>query len=264
MSSAAPRPGTLLLVPNTLDLGTWSNVEDAPDLRALLPQGVIETAAGLTHWVCENAKSTRALLKRVGAIVPLAAPLQALDLKELPRPAKGTRAAQDDTATLDALLAPALTGHDLGLVSEAGLPGVADPGAALVAQAHRRGVAVRALSGPSSITLALAASGLNGQSFAFVGYVPQDAAGLAQRLRDLEQLSRRQVQTQVVIETPYRNAVLWQALLACLSPTTRVSVSCGLTLDGGFSRTDTVARWRAADPIAWPANRPAVFLFLAA
>ena len=122
---------------------------------------------------------------------------------------------------------------------------------------------MRVLSGPSSITLALAASGLNGQSFAFVGYVPQDSAALAQRLRELEQLSRKHAQTQVLIETPYRTAALWQALLAALSPTTRVSVSCGLTLPDGFSRTDTVARWRAAAPIDWPAQRPAVFLLLA-
>ncbi|MGA0610296.1 SAM-dependent methyltransferase [Caldimonas sp. KR1-144] len=263
MNAVAPRPGTLLLVPNTLDLGTWSGPDEAPDLRSVLPQAVIETAAGLGHWVCENAKSTRAMLKRIGALVPLSQPLQALDLKELPRPPKGARAATDDGAMLDALLAPALAGHDLGLVSEAGLPGVADPGAALVARAHRRGIPVRALSGPSSITLALAASGLNGQSFAFVGYVPQDSAALAQRLRELEQVSRKLAQTQVLIETPYRNAALWQALLAGLSPATQLSVSCGLTLEGGFSRTDTVARWRTAPPIDWPAQRPAVFLLLA-
>lgn len=263
MSSAASHTGTLLLVPNTLDLGTWSGTDDAPDLRTVLAQGVIESAAQLTHWVCENAKTSRALLKRIAAVVPLAAPLQALDLKELPRPLKGARVAGDDTPALDALLAPALDGHDLGLLCEAGLPGVADPGAALVARAHQRGVAVRALSGPSSITLALAASGLNGQSFAFVGYVPQESTALAQRLRELEQLSRKHAQTQVLIETPYRNAALWQALVASLAPTTRLSVSCGLTLDGGFSRTDTVARWRQAVPIAWPPQRPAVFLLLA-
>lgn len=263
MSESRPRTGTLLLVPNTLDLGTWADNADAPDVRDVLPHGVIEAAAGLTHWVCENAKSSRALLKRIGNVVPLAAPLQALDLKELPRPPKGTRAPIDDTPALEALLAPALAGHDIGLLSEAGLPGVADPGAALVAQAHRHGIPVRALSGPSSITLALAASGLNGQSFAFVGYAPQDSAALAQRLRELEQLSRKLAQTQVLIETPYRNAALWQALLQALSPSTRLAVSCGLTLEGGFSRTDTVARWRAAAPIAWPAQRPAVFLLLA-
>jgi len=255
--------GSLLLIPNTLDLGTWSAPEDAPDLRAVLPQGAIEAAARLTHWVCENAKTSRSLLKRIGAVVPLAAPLQALDLKELPRAAKGARTASDDTPALDALLAPALVGHDIGLLSDAGLPGVADPGAALVARAHHHGIAVRALSGPSSITLALAASGLNGQSFAFVGYVPQDSTELAERLRELEQLSRKLGQTQVLIETPYRNAALWQSLLAALSPSTRLSVSCGLTLDNGFSRTATVARWRQAAPIVWPAQRPAVFLLLA-
>jgi len=122
-------PGTLWLVPNTLDLGTPEAA--SADLRAVLPQGVLDTAARLGHWVCENAKTTRAFLKRVDAVVPLAQPLQALDIRELPRPPKGRAAAAE--VDLRPLLAPALAGHDLGLISEAGLPAVADPGAALVA-----------------------------------------------------------------------------------------------------------------------------------
>ena len=259
-AEAGARRGRLLLVPNTLDFGTVG-AGPPPDLRAVLPQAVIETAARLLHWVCENARSTRAFLKRVDAVVPLAVPLQALDLRELPRPPKGRAAtAPSDLGTL---LAPALAGHDLGLISEAGLPAVADPGAALVAAAHAAGVAVLPLSGPSSLLLALAASGLNGQSFAFVGYVPQEPPAQAQRLRELEALSRRWGQTQLMIETPYRNAALLRGLLAALGPATRLSVSCGLTLEGGWTRTDTVARWRA-EPTELPADRPAVFALLAA
>lgn len=253
--------GRLLLVPNTLDLGTVPAGASPPDLRAVLPMGVIETAARLAHWVCENAKTTRAFLKRVDALVPLAQPLQSLDIRELPRQPKGR--AEPQSLDLRALLAPALTGHDIGLISEAGLPAVADPGAALVAAAHATGVPVQALPGPSALLLALAASGLNGQSFAFVGYVPQEAAAQTQRLKELEALSRRLGQTQLMIETPYRNAALLRALLTALGPATRLSVSCGLTLMEGWTRSDSVATWRAR-PTELPGDVPAVFALLAA
>lgn len=248
--------GRLLLVPNTLDLGA-----DAGALDEVLPRGVLQRAAALTHWVVENAKTARALLKRIDAVAPLAQPLQALHIVELPRSRKGCGAAPS-AAEHDALLAPALAGHDVGLMSEAGLPAVADPGTLLVAAAHRAGVAVLPLSGPSSLMLALSASGLNGQSFAFVGYLPVDSGERTARLRELEAHSRRWQQTQLVIETPYRNAALLQALLAGLSPATRLSVSCALTLPGGFTRTDAVADWRR-QPTPLPDRLPAVFAFLA-
>lgn len=246
-------PGRLLLVPNALDLGN-----EPVELGDVLPQGVLRAAADLGHWVAENAKTTRAFLKRVDAIVPLRTPLQALDIRELPRPAKGS-----DVAAVDcrALLAPALQGEDLGLISEAGLPAVADPGAALVEAAHRQGIEVVPLAGPSALALALAASGLNGQSFAFVGYLPQDDAARCSRLRELESRSRREQQTQIAIETPYRNDTLARALLAQLAPSTRLSIACGLTLPGGWCRTLDVADWRRAPP-ALDRRRPAVFLFL--
>lgn len=249
--------GRLCLVPNTLDLGT---ADSQCDLQEVLPLGVIRDAARLTHWVAENAKSARHFLKRVDAVTPLAQPLQSLSIVELPRPQKGP--ARSATIDLTPLLAPALQGHDIGLISEAGLPAVADPGAALVEAAHRLGLRVVAWPGPSSLMLALAASGLNGQSFAFVGYLPVNDAERASRIRELEGLSRRQGQTQLVIETPYRNAALMAALLANLHGTTRLSVSCGLTLASGFTRTDSVARWKAA-PAALPADVPAVFSLLA-
>ena len=253
--------GTLYLVPNTLDLGTTEPGSLQPDIQDILPLGVLQQAARLTHWAVENAKTTRAFLQRVNAVVPLQRPLQDIQIIELPRPAKGQRDAP--STDLSALLAPLLSGDEVGLISEAGLPGVADPGAALVAAAHDAGCRVVALSGPSSLTLALAASGLNGQSFAFVGYLPIDGQERATRLRELEALSRRQRQTQVVIETPYRNEALLAAMLAQLQPGTRLSVSCGLTLADGFSRTARVSEWRTA-PLAMSKDRPAVFSFLAA
>ena len=257
--SAAPR-GSLYLVPNTLDFGAKSGI--AP-LQQVLPLGVIEIAARLPHWVAENAKTTRAFLKRVDGVVALAQTLQAIDIRELPRPPKGGTATSPSAADWSALLAPALRNEDIGLISEAGLPAVADPGAGLVDAAHRAGLRVIALPGPSSLLLALAASGLNGQSFAFVGYLPVEAAERGARIRELEALSRREQQTQLMIETPYRNEALLAALLAHLGATTRLAVSCGLTLDGAFSRTDTVAGWKAA-PTGLPADLPVVFSLLAA
>ena len=249
--------GALHLVPNTLDFGVAG--PPAP-LDELLPRGVIRVAAGLGHWVCENAKTTRAFLKRVDAVCALARPLQEIAIVELPRPAKGREAAPSPTG-VDALLAPAREGHDLGLLSEAGLPALADPGAALVAAAHAAGIAVVTHPGASAIALALAASGLNGQSFAFVGYIPVAADERAARIRALEATSRRDGATQVLIETPYRNAALLEALLAHLQLATRLSVSVGLTLPGGFTRSDTVAGWRKR-PGDLPADVPAVFALL--
>jgi 16S rRNA (cytidine1402-2'-O)-methyltransferase len=163
---------------------------------------------------------------------------------------------------MTALLAPALEGHDIGLLSEAGLPAVADPGAAVVLTAHELGLEVLPLPGASSLLLALAASGLDGQSFAFVGYLPQEGTARLARIRELEGNSKRLRQTQIIIETPYRNAALLAALLEGSAPATRLSISQGLTLPGGWSRTATVARWRQNPPALAP-RWPAVFLLLA-
>lgn len=247
--------GRLLLVPNTLDLGA-----EAVPIEQVLPLGVLHSAAGLGHWLAEDARSTRAFLKRVHAVVPLGQPLQSIEIRELPRPPKGGAAAAP--VAWRELLAPALAGRPMGLISEAGLPAVADPGAAAVAAAHELGVPVLPLPGASSLLLALAASGLNGQSFAFVGYLPQDAAQRALRLKELQALSRRGRQTQLLIETPYRNATLLQALLDTLDADTRLSVSCGLSLPAGWTRSERVADWRRR-PQAMPDRVPAVFAFLA-
>jgi len=252
---ASPR-GRLLLVPNTLDLGA-----EAVDLQDLLPLGVLRQAAALQHWVVEDARSARAFLKRVQAVVPLALPLQALAMTELPRARKGS-GQPVPAAEWAALLAPALAGHDLGLLSEAGLPAVADPGAALVQAAHAAQVPVWPLAGASSLLLALAASGLNGQSFAFVGYLPQESAARLTRLRELEAVSRKLQQTQILIETPYRNAALLAALLAGLNGQTRLSVSSGLTGPAAWTHSATVSDWRRSGR-AMSDREPAVFALLA-
>jgi len=249
--------GTLFLVPNGLDVGTG---EADVDLRERLPLGTLRVAARVRHWVCENAKTTRAFLKRVDAVLKLAQPIQALDIVELPRAPKGRAEASSFDAAR--LLAPALAGEDIGLVCEAGLPAVADPGARLVAAAHAAAVRVVALPGASSNTLALAASGLNGQSFAFVGYLPIEAEARNARIRELEAVSRRLGQTQVAIETPYRNPALLAALVAQLQAATVLSVSVGLTLTGESTRSGPVERWRA-EAATLPADVPAVFSFLA-
>jgi 16S rRNA (cytidine1402-2'-O)-methyltransferase len=256
--------GTLLLVPNALDLGTLPVLP----LSDVLPAGVIGRAAALGHWVAEDAKSARAFLKRVDAITPLARALQAIDIKELPRPRKGVaaHAKADPAPDLRPLLAPALAGHDLGLLSEAGQPAVADPGAELVAAAHGAGIRVEPLAGPSSLMLALSASGLNGQSFAFVGYLPQRSPEREARIVELETISRRLAQTQIAIETPYRNRALLASLVSQLHPSTRMAVAHGLTLRNCWVGSRTVQQWRAAadDFGARVDNRtPAVFLWLA-
>ena len=250
--------GSLFLVPNTLDLGA----PEVSPIEAVLAAGVLEQAAQLSHWVAEDAKTTRAFLKRVAALTPLARPLQEIDIRELPRPPKGGNPAPGP-ALLDALLTPALAGHDIGLISEAGLPAVADPGAALVACAHRLEITVSPLAGPSSLLLALAASGLNGQSFAFVGYLPTDAAERKARVQALQLRSQRERQTQIAIETPYRNAALMTALLEALAADTQLSVACGLTLPQGWCLTRSVAHWRSMPARLDNKHLPAVFLWLA-
>ncbi|MDY0108152.1 MAG: SAM-dependent methyltransferase, partial [Giesbergeria sp.] len=230
MSAAAPTRGRLYLVPAPLDFGCATQTP----LQEALPTGTLTTAARLTHWICENAKSTRAYLKRVDAAHPLALPLQDQHITELPREVhkKGDHGGKG-APVFDArpLLAPALAGHDIGLVSEAGMPAVADPGSSVVRAAHDLGLTVVPLVGPVSLLLALAASGLNGQNFAFVGYLPQDADERAQRIRALEALALKSGQTQIFIETPYRNAALLQALMHTLQPATRLALASGLTLE---------------------------------
>jgi 16S rRNA (cytidine1402-2'-O)-methyltransferase len=245
---------SLLLIPTPLDFGICAETP----LDDLLPRRTVLAAAALGHWAVENAKSARAFLKRVHAIEPLLTPLQSLQIVELPRGPKGNQTPQD----LQPLLMPLRHGHSLGLMSEAGLPAVADPGAALVALAHREGFTVQSLPGSSSLVQALAVSGLNGQSFSFQGYLPQDGAGRLLKIRELEAVSRKQQQTQMAIETPYRNAALLDALLQGLQPDTRLAVSVALTTDGEWTRSDSVSQWRIKST-ALPKDQPAIFSWLA-
>jgi 16S rRNA (cytidine1402-2'-O)-methyltransferase len=250
MSGAAK--GKLYLVPAPLDFGC----DTLAPLTDVMPLATIEVAARLQHWICENAKSTRAYLKRVSELQPLTHVLQALQIQELPREVhkKG-----DHTGNFDArpLLAAALQGHDVGLVSEAGMPAIADPGSSVVRAAHDLGLQVVPLIGPMSLMLALAASGLNGQNFAFVGYLPQAPSERAQRIRELESLALKTGQTQIFIETPYRNTALFQALLQTLQGNTRLALSCGLTLAAGWSRSMLVSGWKKSHPAAL--DLPTVF-----
>ena len=254
--SAPPARGRLLLVPTPLDFGC----ETDASLDATLPARTITVAAGLTHWITENAKSTRAFLKRVGAQQPLAAPLQEQRITELPREVH-KKGDHDASGGFDAkpLLAAALQGQDIGLVSEAGMPAIADPGSSVVRAAQALGIEVVPLVGPISLMLALAASGLNGQNFAFVGYLPADAAGRAQRIRELEALAHKSGQTQICIETPYRNAALLQSLLQTLKGTTRLALACGMTLPRQRVQGGPVSAWKQRAP-ELPLDLPTVFL----
>jgi len=238
-SETASELGRLYLVPAPLDFGCSTETP----LQEVLPQGTLLVAARLQHWVCENAKSARAYLKRVNEIVPLVCPIRQLQIQELPHAVhkKGDHGGNFDARPL---LDLALQGQDIGLLSEAGMPAVADPGSSVVRAAHDLGLEVVPLVGPVSILLALAASGLSGQDFAFVGYLPQDAAQRSKRIRELESLALKTGQTQLFIETPYRNAALLQALLQTLQHNTRLAVSSGLTLAHARSQSHSVKQWK--------------------
>jgi len=231
--------GKLYLVPAPLDFGC--NIQ-AP-LQDVMPLATLQIAARLQCWICENAKSTRVYLKRINDIEPLSQSVQSLQIQELPREVhkKGDHGGNFDARPL---LIAAMQGHDIGLVSEAGMPAIADPGSSVVRAAHDLGIQVVPLTGPMSLMLALAASGLNGQNFAFVGYLPLGGGERAQRIRELESLALKTGQTQIFIETPYRNAALLQALLQALQGNTRLALSCGLTMDTGWSKSMQVSQWK--------------------
>jgi 16S rRNA (cytidine1402-2'-O)-methyltransferase len=239
MTHTNSKSGRLFLVPAPLDFGCDEEI----DLQEVMPMGTLSTAANITHWICENAKTTRAYLKRIDACIPLKTSIQTQTITELPRQVhkKG-----DHLGGFDAkhLLASAMTGEDMGLVSEAGMPAVADPGSSVVRAAHELGIQVVPLVGPVSLLLALASSGLNGQNFAFVGYLPQEPQDRARRIKELEQHALKAGQTQIFIETPYRNAALWTSLVQTLQPGSRLAFSSGLTLASAVSRSSTIQQWR--------------------
>ena len=208
-----------------------------------LPGSVLETVRGLKDFVVENAKSARAFLSEVK--MPVA--IRDIRIHEI----------EDNP---EVLLQPLREGRPLGLLSEAGCPAIADPGAALVEAAHREGFRVVPLVGPSSITLALMASGLEGQRFAFCGYLPRDPGERAGRIRELEVRSRKENETEIFIETPYRSDALLAALLEACSPQTHLCVATDLTLPTESISTRAVSEWRKGK--AAIGRRPAVFLLL--
>jgi 16S rRNA (cytidine1402-2'-O)-methyltransferase len=235
--SEAPRRGTLYLIPTPLGAGT---------LAAVMPPHTLDVLARVRHFIAENARTARAFLK--AAAYPL--PLQEAHIATLD---EHTRASE-----LETLLEPALAGFDCAVLSEAGCPAVADPGAALVRLAHAHGLNVAPLVGPSALLLALMASGMNGQSFAFQGYLPVEARARAKRIASLESESERGRITQLFIEAPYRNDALLDAILAACRADTLLCLASDLTLETADVRTRTIAEWRSARPRI--NRRPTVFL----
>ena len=234
------KPGTLYLIPCTLG--------DTP-ADQVLPQHVISVARKLQHFVVEQPKTARQFLS---ALKP-EHPIQALHFATL----------NEHTAAkeLPELLVPLLAGHDVGIISEAGCPGIADPGANLVNLAHRNSICVVPLVGPSSILLALMASGLNGQCFAFHGYLPIAEAEKNKMISKLEAESSRLKQTQLFIETPYRNERMLSALLAQCRPETLLCVATDITLPSEQIRTRSIAQWKS-QPMPQLNKRPSLFLLL--
>lgn len=237
MAMSEATPPALYLVPSLLG---------GKDPRAVLPEHTLSTMRNLRHFVVENAKSARAFLKLVG--MPLA--LQELELREL----------NEHTAAADVteLLGPLVGGKPLGLISEAGCPAVADPGAPLIAAAHAKGLRVVPLVGPSSILLGLMASGLNGQAFHFHGYLPAKREARAEALRRLDEAAWRTGATQGFIETPYRNLAILEAIVTSCRKESYLCVAADLSLPTETVRTQTVAQW-AHQAFAEYDRRPAVY-----
>lgn len=255
-------PGTLYLIPNTLGSDSDKDGDNGKSasnpLAHIIPQQVQAITARLDYFIAENAKTTRAFLKLLASQQPLAKPLQGIRIEELN--------VNTPASALPALLQALLQGQDAGLISEAGVPAVADPGANLVRLAHQHNIPVRPLVGPSSLLLALMGSGLNGQSFAFNGYLPTDAALRSKRLKELEQRSRQEQQTQLLIETPYRNAAMLEAMLASCNANTLICVATDLSLSSERIQSRSVAQWKkqiAAQGLPDFHKKPSVFLLLA-
>ena len=252
--------GTLFLIPNTL--GEHAREEQ---LAWVLPSETITQTAKLKHWIVEDAKTARAFLKAVDSVSPLVCTIQEMQMNEWRGAARNAK--YGDTVKPADLLKPLLAGNDVGLMSEAGVPGVADPGAELVLAAHQLGAKVKPLVGPSSILLGLMASGLNGQRFAFQGYLPHETHERSARLQQLETESKKLQQTQIWIETPYRNTAMLMACLNSLVPHSLLCLGMDLSLPSEMIVTLSIAEWRKRYPneaaCASLQNRPVIFLLLA-
>jgi 16S rRNA (cytidine1402-2'-O)-methyltransferase len=232
---------SLYLIPTTLG---------ETDVEKVLPADIMMVVQSLHYFVVENIRTARRhLRKMVPGIV-----IDDLDFKELNEHSKPFE--------LEALLEPIRHGFDVGILSEAGCPGIADPGADLVKLAHAKGIKVIPLVGPSSILLSLMASGLNGQNFAFIGYLPVKPSERAKAIREIERNSARDKQTQIFIEAPYRNAKLVEDLLSICNDQTNLCIAVDLTLDSEFVVTKTIAAWKKSVPDL--NKRPAIFLLQSA
>lgn len=232
--------GKLYLIPSPLG-------ENDP--TEVIPVPVLKSLEGFRTFVVEEVRTVRRYLSRAG----LKGKIGDLEFHELNE--------HTDAATIESYLRLFDDGNDVALISEAGLPAVADPGAQLVALAHRHGIEVIPAVGPSSLMLALMASGLNGQSFAFVGYIPAKTEERRSRLKLLEKLSGQHRQTQILIETPYRNDSLMNDILSVCSGGTRVCIAANITMPDAYIKTRTVAEWKKENIII--GKRPCVFLILA-
>jgi 16S rRNA (cytidine1402-2'-O)-methyltransferase len=231
------KKGKLYLIPSPL----------GEDALYPIPVHTIEILHNLTHLVVERAKTARHFIKKTNPPKHISE-YQISELNE-----------HTPDVEIEALLHPALDGHDLGVLSEAGCPGVADPGARIAAMAHRKGVEVVPLTGPSSILLALMASGMSGQQFCFHGYLSPRSHDLSKDLKRLEQLAAKNNQTQIFIETPYRNNNVAAQALNSLQPDTLLCIAADLTLDTQFIQTKSIAAWQKTPPPDLN-KRPAIFL----
>ena len=230
--------GSLYLIPTTL--GETNPLE-------VLPFSVKKIIDDIDHYIVENEKSARGFIKSV------------LPGKSQPKLIISTLNKFTDDAEIPELLEPCFEGFDIGILSEAGCPGIADPGAEVVRIAHEKNIRVIPLVGPSSILLALMASGFNGQQFAFNGYLPIDKDKRRKEIKRLEKLSVDFNQTQLFIETPYRNDAMLSDLIASLSPNTKICVACDLTLPTELIVTKTVEDWKKIKVDLH--KRPTLFLF---
>lgn len=229
--------GVLYLIPTTLG---------ESEIAWVIPEYVKKIASTLDTFIVEHPKTARQFLKQIGTSTPLQN-LQLLTLDE------HTKSEQ-----LLALLQPVLAGKNVGLISEAGCPAVADPGANLVRLAHERNIKVVPLVGPSSILLSLMASGLNGQRFTFHGYLPVDKQARGQKIQELEIESRKQDQTQIFIETPYRNLQLFDALVQHCDKHTRLCIATDITTASESILTKKIADWKKQSPDIQ--KKPSIFL----
>lgn len=219
--------GNLYLIPTTLG--------DNEPLE-VMPISVKATVEHLTHFIVENEKTARRFIKK---ITPLK-PQPNLQLKLIDK--------YVDPVEVNSYLDVCMEGVSIGLLSEAGVPAVADPGSDVVRLAHKKGIRVVPLVGPSSILMAMMASGMNGQSFAFNGYLPIDKSERKREIKRLERSSREQNQTQIFIETPYRNHKMLEDLKAALSPSTHLCVAANITLPSEYIKTYTIAEWQYQKP----------------